>query len=114
MASQVGVKDGVVLLTYSSLISAADSGASRLQQLVDWCKPGFDGLIVFDGESHCTIPVYPTRPTHTTASRYLHAPDCGRKAAPKWQQVLTGVLLIPKLPMKLLDLPVQSATKPRT
>ena len=49
---QVGVKDGVVLLTYSSLISAADSGASRLQQLVDWCKPGFDGLIVFDGESH--------------------------------------------------------------
>ena len=49
--AQVGVKDGVVLLTYSSLISAADSGASRLQQLVDWCKPGYDGLIVFDGET---------------------------------------------------------------
>ena len=41
-----------MLLTYSSLISAADSGASRLQQLVDWCKPGFDGLIVFDGMTH--------------------------------------------------------------
>lgn len=40
-----------MLLTYSSLISAADSGASRLQQLVDWCKPGYDGLIVFDGET---------------------------------------------------------------
>lgn len=38
-----------MLLTYSSLISAADSGASRLQQLVDWCKPNFEGLIVFDG-----------------------------------------------------------------
>ena len=48
-ACQVGVKEGVVLLTYSSLISAADSGASRLQQLVDWCKPNFEGLIVFDG-----------------------------------------------------------------
>ena len=41
-----------MLLTYSSLISAADSGASRLQQLVDWCKPNFEGLIVFDGVLH--------------------------------------------------------------
>lgn len=72
--SQVGVKDGVVLLTYSSLISAADSGASRLQQLVDWCKPGFDGLIVFDGENHSTFPVYPTRLAHDTALRDWHAP----------------------------------------
>ena len=52
---QVGVKEGVVLLTYSSLISAADSGASRLQQLVDWCKPHFEGLIVFDGVP-CSLP----------------------------------------------------------
>lgn len=46
---QVGVKEGVVLLTYSSLISAADNGASRIQQIVDWCGPDFDGLVVFDG-----------------------------------------------------------------
>jgi hypothetical protein len=46
---QVGVKEGVVLLTYSSLISAADTGASRIQQLVDWCGRDFDGLVVFDG-----------------------------------------------------------------
>ena len=45
----MGVREGVVLLTYSSLISAADSGASRLQQLVDWCGDNFDGLVVFDG-----------------------------------------------------------------
>ena len=44
-----------MLLTYSSLISAADSGASRLQQLVDWCKPNFEGLIVFDGMP-CSFP----------------------------------------------------------
>ena len=44
-----------MLLTYSSLISAADSGASRLQQLVDWCKPNFEGLIVFDGMP-CSSP----------------------------------------------------------
>ena len=60
MRAQVGVREGVVLLTYSSLISAADSGASRLQQLVDWAGPGFEGLIVFDGT--CTplpfTPVY--------------------------------------------------------
>jgi hypothetical protein len=49
MHAQVGVREGVVLLTYSSLISAADSGASRLQQLVDWCGAGFEGLVVFDG-----------------------------------------------------------------
>ncbi|BDA46474.1 Protein strawberry notch homolog 1 [Coccomyxa sp. Obi] len=47
-SDKVGVKEGVVLLTYSSLISAADNGASRIQQVVDWCGPDFDGLVVFD------------------------------------------------------------------
>ncbi len=81
---QVGVKDGVVLLTYSSLISAADSGASRLQQLVDWCKPGFDGLIVFDGESHCIILydtlLWPVLDILQNA-RCMHAPGCTAKIA---------------------------------
>ena len=45
-----------MLLTYSSLISASDTGASRIQQLVDWCGPDFDGLIVFDG----AVPLTPT------------------------------------------------------
>ena len=67
---QVGVKEGVVLLTYSSLISAADSGASRLQQLVDWCKPGFDGLIVFDGRAH-SWPSFSFL-THFAPSYVLH------------------------------------------
>lgn len=44
----VGVKDGVIFLTYSSLIASSDKGKSRLQQLVQWCGPDFDGLLVFD------------------------------------------------------------------
>ena len=53
-----------MLLTYSSLISAADSGASRLQQLVDWCKPNFEGLIVFDGmpRSFSTASLFSMQP----------------------------------------------------
>ena len=64
-----------MLLTYSSLISAADSGASRLQQLVDWCKPGFDGLIVFDGESNCIILIPHAALAHlgTTYRTRVHA-----------------------------------------
>lgn len=49
--NKIGVKEGVVFLTYSSLVSASDRGLSRYKQLVDWCGPDFDGLIVFD-ESH--------------------------------------------------------------
>jgi hypothetical protein len=44
----VNVKDGVLFLTYSSLIASSEKGRSRLQQLVQWCGPEFDGLIVFD------------------------------------------------------------------
>lgn len=44
----VGIKDGVVFLTYSSLIASSEKGRSRLQQLVQWCGSDFDGLIVFD------------------------------------------------------------------
>ncbi|XP_020573250.1 protein FORGETTER 1 [Phalaenopsis equestris] len=44
----VGIKDGVVFLTYSSLIASSERGRSRLQQLIQWCGSDFDGLIVFD------------------------------------------------------------------
>lgn len=44
----VGVKDGVLFLTYSSLIASSEKGRSRLQQLVQWCGPDFDGLLIFD------------------------------------------------------------------
>lgn len=45
---QIGVGEGVIFLTYSSLTSSSDKGNTRLQQLVDWAGPDFDGLIIFD------------------------------------------------------------------
>jgi hypothetical protein len=48
--AKVGVKEGVLFLTYSSLVAASDGGRSRFKQVVEWCGAGFDGLLVFDGE----------------------------------------------------------------
>ncbi|XP_010472790.1 PREDICTED: protein strawberry notch [Camelina sativa] len=47
-SKNVGVKEGVVFLTYNSLIASSEKGRSRLQQLVQWCGPEFDGLLIFD------------------------------------------------------------------
>jgi len=46
--SKTGVKEGVIFSTYSSLIASSTRGRTRMQQLVQWCGPGFDGLIIFD------------------------------------------------------------------
>lgn len=35
-------------MTYSSLIASSEKGRSRLQQLVQWCGPEYDGLLIFD------------------------------------------------------------------
>ncbi|XP_058072327.1 protein FORGETTER 1 isoform X2 [Magnolia sinica] len=47
-SKSVGVRDGVVFLTYSSLIASSEKGRSRLQQLLQWCGSEYDGLVVFD------------------------------------------------------------------
>ncbi|XP_057454431.1 protein FORGETTER 1-like [Lotus japonicus] len=63
----VGVRDGVIFLTYSSLIASSEKSRSRLQQLVQWCGPGFDGLIIFD-ECHKAknlVPEIGKQPTRT-------------------------------------------------
>lgn len=52
-SKSVGVKDGVVFLTYSSLIASSERGRSRLQQLLQWCGSDFDGLVVFDEVKTC-------------------------------------------------------------
>uniref|UniRef100_A0A4W5R6A3 Protein strawberry notch homolog 2 n=1 Tax=Hucho hucho TaxID=62062 RepID=A0A4W5R6A3_9TELE len=42
---------GVLFATYSALIGESQAGGqrrTRLKQILDWCKPGFDGVIVFD------------------------------------------------------------------
>lgn len=66
-SKSVGVRDGVVFLTYSSLIASSEKGRSRLQQLVQWCGSDYDGLIVFD-ECHKAknlVPEAGSQPTRT-------------------------------------------------
>ncbi|XP_020401317.1 protein FORGETTER 1 isoform X1 [Zea mays] len=61
-----GITDGVVFVTYSSLIASSEN-RSRLQQLVQWCGSEFDGLLVFD-ECHKAknlIPEAGSQPTRT-------------------------------------------------
>ncbi|XP_048859482.1 protein strawberry notch homolog 2-like isoform X1 [Brienomyrus brachyistius] len=43
--------EGVLFATYSALIGESQAGGqrrTRLKQILDWCKPGFDGVIIFD------------------------------------------------------------------
>ncbi|KAI3456640.1 hypothetical protein Pfo_013303 [Paulownia fortunei] len=65
-SKSVGVREGVVFLTYSSLIASSEKGRSRLHQLVQWCGQ-FDGLVVFD-ECHKAknlVPEAGGQPTKT-------------------------------------------------
>lgn len=66
-SKSVGVKEGVIFSTYNSLIASSEKGRTRLQQLVQWCGPGFDGLIIFD-ECHKAknlVPESGSQPTRT-------------------------------------------------
>ncbi|XP_027062492.2 protein FORGETTER 1 isoform X1 [Coffea arabica] len=66
-SKSVGIREGVVFLTYSSLIASSEKGRTRLQQLVQWCGPDYDGLIIFD-ECHKAknlVPEAGGQPTRT-------------------------------------------------
>ncbi|KAK9269142.1 hypothetical protein L1049_000911 [Liquidambar formosana] len=66
-SKSVGVREGVVFSTYSSLIASSEKGRSRLQQLVQWCGSGYDGLVIFD-ECHKAknlVPEAGSQPTRT-------------------------------------------------
>uniref|UniRef100_A0AAQ5XZ16 Protein strawberry notch homolog 2 n=1 Tax=Amphiprion ocellaris TaxID=80972 RepID=A0AAQ5XZ16_AMPOC len=42
---------GVLFATYSALIGESQAGGqhrTRIKQILDWCKPDFDGVIIFD------------------------------------------------------------------
>ncbi|XP_052207187.1 protein FORGETTER 1 [Diospyros lotus] len=63
----VGVREGVIFSTYSSLIASSEKGRTRLQQLVQWCGPEYDGLLIFD-ECHKAknlVPEAGGQPTRT-------------------------------------------------
>ncbi|KAM9763148.1 strawberry notch homolog 2b isoform 2-T2 [Menidia menidia] len=43
--------EGVLFATYSALIGESQAGGqhrTRIRQILDWCKPDFDGVIIFD------------------------------------------------------------------
>ncbi|KAI3414926.1 PHD-type domain-containing protein [Psidium guajava] len=64
-SKSVGVREGVVFMTYSSLIASSEKGRSRLQQLVQWCGPEFDGLVIFD-ECHKAKNLVPEAGSQST------------------------------------------------
>ncbi|MBL6653184.1 MAG: strawberry notch family protein, partial [Reyranella sp.] len=48
----IRLQEGILFLTYATLRSAERDGKlSRLDQILDWLEPGFDGVVVFD-EAH--------------------------------------------------------------
>ncbi|KAK9811987.1 hypothetical protein WJX73_006484 [Symbiochloris irregularis] len=68
-SERVGIQEGVMFLTYASLASSSESGATRLDQLATWCGDDFDGLVVFD-ESHKAknlVPESGSKPTKVGA-----------------------------------------------
>jgi hypothetical protein len=44
----IGITNGVIFVTYSSLIASSEKGCSRLQQLAQWCGSEFDRLLAAD------------------------------------------------------------------
>ena len=42
---------GILFVTYATLRSVGRTGRSRLEQLVEWCGAGFEGVVAFD-EAH--------------------------------------------------------------
>ncbi|KAL8209836.1 hypothetical protein R6Q57_006568 [Mikania cordata] len=69
-SKSVGIREGVIFLTYSSLIASSEKGRSRLRQLVQWCGFEYDGLIVFD-ECHKAknlVPEGKRKPTQTAVA----------------------------------------------
>ncbi|KAL6767860.1 hypothetical protein ACKKBF_B36890 [Auxenochlorella protothecoides x Auxenochlorella symbiontica] len=64
-SKRIGIKEGVVFLTYASLVSQSDKLQSRYKQLVEWCGKDFDGLILFD-ESHKAKNLVPEAGTRAT------------------------------------------------
>ena len=45
----ITIREGILFLTYSALVSGSKSGRSRMDQLIKWCgKEAFEGCILFD------------------------------------------------------------------
>lgn len=44
----INVREGILFLTYSALVSGSKTGRTRLEQLLKWCGKEFEGCILFD------------------------------------------------------------------
>ncbi|KAH8060371.1 hypothetical protein JL721_9133 [Aureococcus anophagefferens] len=82
------LKEGVLFVTYSLLISKDSDGKRRLDQLAKWCGKDFDGCLFFD-EAHRAKNLYPTagvngqlpkRPTKTGQAVKDIQARCPRRA----------------------------------
>lgn len=51
LGSEIGMASGILFVTYATLRSQRHDQLSRLQQILAWTAPGFEGVILFD-ESH--------------------------------------------------------------
>lgn len=51
LGSAIAMESGILFLTYATLRSQRDDSQSRLQQILAWLNPDFDGVIAFD-EAH--------------------------------------------------------------
>ncbi len=57
----ITIQDGILFTTYATLRSEGrDDKGSRIQQIIDWLGPLFDGCIMFD-ESHAMANAAPTQ-----------------------------------------------------
>lgn len=57
-SKSVGVREGIIFMTYNCLIASSERGRSRLQQLVQWCGTKYDGLVIFDEVTTFDIACY--------------------------------------------------------
>lgn len=91
-----------MFLTYSSLTSSSDKGDTRLQQLVDWAGPAFDGLIIFD-ECHKAKNLVPeagskstkVTPPPPSPPLWTSAPQPSSPPQAKASVLFAGLLLSP-------------------
>ena len=51
LGTPIGIASGILFLTYAGLRSSRHDQVSRLQQILAWLGPDFDGMIIFD-EAH--------------------------------------------------------------
>ena len=52
----ITLRRGILFATYATLRSVGRTGRSRLEQLVEWCGAGFEGVVAFD-EAHAMANV---------------------------------------------------------